>query len=84
LENIAPWIDFEKQSVYVSIKVELQFLVRRFKDDRNEMIHGGFASYNKKWKSNIYLSAVIALYKLMKKLDQIYGKTTHCIALNKF
>lgn len=84
LENIAPWIDFEKQSVYVSIKMELQFLVRRFKDDRNEMIHGGFASYNKKWKSNIYLSAVIALYKLMKKLDQIYGETTHCIALNKF
>ncbi|GAA4203242.1 hypothetical protein GCM10022289_19190 [Pedobacter jeongneungensis] len=81
LEDIAPWVGFEKQPVYVSIKVELQFLVRRFKDDRNEMIHGGYESYNKKWKSNSYLAAVIATCNLMKKLDRIYGDV---IAANSF
>ncbi|WP_222537020.1 hypothetical protein [Pedobacter polysacchareus] len=74
------WISCDREKVYVSIKVELQFLVRRFKDDRNEMIHGRFDSYNKKWKSNIYLSAVIALYKLMIRLDAIYTKNNHIVA----
>ncbi|QPH40090.1 hypothetical protein [Pedobacter endophyticus] len=74
MDDIVPWVDFEKQPVYVSIKVELQFLVRRFKEDRNEMIHGGYESYNKKWKSNSYLSAIIATCNLMKKLDRVYGE----------
>lgn len=83
LGDITPWVDFEKQPVYVSIKVDLQFLVRRFKDDRNEMIHGGYESYNKKWKSNSYLSAIIATCNLMKKLDRVYGEVipTNSIAI---
>lgn len=74
LGDIVPWVGFEKQPIYVSIKVDLQLLVRRFKDDRNEMVHGGYESYNKKWKSNSYLSAVIATCNLMKKFDRIYGE----------
>jgi hypothetical protein len=62
-----------KTKVLVSLKVELQFLIRRFKDDRNDMVHGKYEEYNKKWKSNIYLSAIISLYRLSLRLEQLYG-----------
>lgn len=56
----------------INIKIRLHFLIRQFKEDRNEVIHGNFANFNTKWKNVIYFSALIEIVKTTKEYDGIY------------
>lgn len=76
---LEPFNGVEKKPVLVSLKVELQFLIRKFKDDRNHVIHGHFADLDKKWKCYINFSALIKTWELIKQLDRQY-----CLKNQKF
>lgn len=69
---LEPFNGVEKKPVLVSLKVKFQFLIRKFKDDRNHVIHGQFADLNKKWKCYINFSALIKTWELIKLLDKQY------------
>lgn len=49
----------------VSIEIELQFLLRRYKDDRNDIVHGNLADFDHSWKVYTNLSAIYGLYKVI-------------------
>ncbi|RCH56872.1 hypothetical protein DJ568_03180 [Mucilaginibacter hurinus] len=71
---IAPFDGLDKAPVMVSLKVKLQFLIRRFKDDRNSLLHGHFADLDKKWKCYVNFSALTSIYKLIIELESLYRK----------
>lgn len=62
-------------TISTSIKVKLQFLVRRFKEDRNSIIHGNYNDFDKGWKCYIYLAAIIKVWLIIKQYDGVYEKT---------
>lgn len=43
------------QIAYVSVKVVLGFLNRKYKDDRNQIIHGNYFSFNHSWENMYYI-----------------------------
>ena len=61
--------DIREERINVSLKVELQFLVRRHKDNRNKIIHGHFADFNTKWHCYLNLQA---LYRLGNVIRNYY------------
>lgn len=61
--------------IKTSIKVKLQFLVRRFKEDRNSIIHGNYTDFDKGWKCYIYLAAIKKIWEVIKLYDKLYKKT---------
>ena len=60
-------------TIKTSIRVKLQFLVRRFKEDRNSIIHGNYTDFDKGWKSYIYLAAIMKISHVIRVYDEIYG-----------
>jgi hypothetical protein len=42
---MVPFNGIDQKPVFVTLKVKLQFLVRRFKEDRNAIIHGHFLNW---------------------------------------
>lgn len=65
-------IDIENDKVLVSLSVELQFLLRRYKENRNSVIHGNFEEFDAKWNCYVNLSAVRMLHKVIRKYEMIY------------
>ena len=65
-------LNFE-DTINISLRAKLQFLLRRYKEDRNSIIHGNYHQFDKGWKCFIYLSAVIKVFDLIKEYDKIYG-----------
>lgn len=61
--------------IKTSIKVKLQFLVRRFKEDRNSIIHGNYTDFDKGWKCYIYLAAIKKIWEVIELYDELYQKT---------
>lgn len=72
LELLSPFQGVDQQPVMVSLKVKLQFLLRRFKEDRNAIIHGHFVDLDKKWKCYVNFSALVNLYRLILELESLY------------
>lgn len=58
--------------IEVTIRARLQFLLRRYKEDRNSIIHGNYADFDKGWKTYVYLSAITKIFELIKEYDEIY------------
>ena len=56
---------YEKRKI--SIKPRLEFLLRTLKQDRNLIIHGKYAEFDKDWKSYLYLSALIEVNQILKE-----------------
>jgi hypothetical protein len=61
-------------TIRTSIKVKLQFLVRRFKEDRNSIIHGNYTDFDKGWKCYIYLAAIKKILETIKLYEEHYKK----------
>lgn len=61
--------------IKTSIKVKLQFLVGRFKEDRNSIIHGNYTDFDKGWKCYIYLTTIKKIWEIIKLYDGIHKKT---------
>ena len=73
LKKLSPALlsDSDKR-IGISIKTELQFLIRRFKEDRNDLMHGQFEGFNEKWKNYIYLSAIDKINDIIMGYAKIY------------
>lgn len=51
----------EDKSVAIGLDIFLDFLVKKFKDDRNHIIHGKYSFFKEKWRTLVYLSALEAV-----------------------
>ena len=67
------FIDGKTHTTKINLRIRLHFLIRRYKEDRNNMIHGKFEGFNSKWKNYIYLSAIEQIYDVIKEYENIYG-----------
>jgi len=56
----------EDKTVMISIDVYLDFLAKKFKEDRNSIIHGKYSFFKEKWKTLVYLTA---LQTLIEKIN---------------
>jgi hypothetical protein len=57
----------------INVRVKLHFLIRRFKEDRNAMIHGQIEDFNHKWKNVIYLAALEKILETIGEYKKIYS-----------
>lgn len=64
--------NYDEDSVGISFKTKLQFLIRGYREDRNQLIHGNFSNFDFKWKSYIYFSALKKVFKLIEIYEQKY------------
>lgn len=48
----------EDKTVLIGIDVYLDFLVKQFKEERNNIIHGKYSFFKEKWKTLVYLTAL--------------------------
>lgn len=51
----------EDKTVKISMNVFLDFLSKKFKDDRNNIIHGKYSFFKEKWRTLVYLTALQTL-----------------------
>lgn len=51
----------EDKTVMIGIDVYLDFLVKQFKEERNNIIHGKYSFFKEKWKTLVYLTALQTL-----------------------
>jgi len=65
-------IRLRKEDMHISLPIKLQFLLRRYKEDRNSIIHGNYYEFNKGWKSYIYLSAIYKVFDLIEYYEKLY------------
>lgn len=56
----------EDKTVMISINVYFDFLAKKFKEDRNSIIHGKYSFFKEKWKTLVYLTA---LQTLIEKIN---------------
>jgi hypothetical protein len=56
----------------LNYKMRLDFLRRRFKENRDIIVHGQETEYDKDWQSYINLSALYEVLKTMKEYKDIY------------
>jgi len=56
----------EDKTVMISINVYFDFLAKKFKEDRNSIIHGKYSYFREKWKTLVYLTA---LQTLIEKIN---------------
>ncbi len=74
MKELSKSIINKEEFINVSIRYRLQFLLRRYKEDRNSIIHGNYFEFDKGWKCYIYLSAITKTYEVIKEYDEIYKK----------
>ena len=59
--------------VKINIKVVLNFIIRKYKDDRNSLLHGYFDRLDHRWKNYVNYCALINIYIAYKKYISIYN-----------
>ncbi len=69
LENMDLLQGLGKEKIFVSLRSRLLFLVRRYKEDRNSIIHGAYESFNLGWKTYLYLLAIIKVVETIKECE---------------
>jgi len=62
-ECIPQIIRIEEVQINISVRVELQFLIRRYKDVRNRIVHGNLEGSNEKWECYLNLNMFHRLYE---------------------
>lgn len=73
--------DFKKMSLlsdgkYINYYTRLHFLKRRFKENRDFIVHGMEVEYDKDWQSYVNLSALFEVLKTMREYKKLYYKKT--------
>jgi hypothetical protein len=70
LEDEAQYLmNEEDKTVMIGIDVYLDFLVKKFKDDRNNIIHGKYSLFKEKWQTLVYLTALQTLIEKIMWYD---------------
>lgn len=57
----------------INVRIKLHFLIRRFKEDRNAMIHGAMEGFNHKWKNVVYMAALEKILDTLGEYKKIYS-----------
>jgi len=60
-------VRLEKVRINISVRVQLQFLIRRYKDVRNRIAHGNLDGSNQKWECYLNLSMLYRLFEIIKE-----------------
>ncbi|PWN58416.1 hypothetical protein [Chryseobacterium viscerum] len=63
----------EDKEIKINLSVMLNFLVRKYKDDRNQIIHGNFKDYNLKWKNYINVAAIVKIFDVFTEYEKFYN-----------
>jgi hypothetical protein len=71
---VADVLSAEDFEIKINLSTMLNFLIRKYKDDRNLLIHGNFQALNRKWKNYINYSALLKVYEVAAKYEKLYGK----------
>lgn len=66
------WIGPDNVDIKINLSTMLNFLARKYKDDRNTLIHGRFETLNHEWKNYINYAALLEVTKVYKDYLQIY------------
>lgn len=56
----------------IDFSILFNFLARRYKEDRNKIIHGKYSEYNSKYKNTIYLYALQEVERIFLKYHILY------------
>ena len=73
LENALPdLLSEDEHQIKINLSIMLHFLIRKYKDDRNLIIHGNFESFNHKWKNYINYSALLKVFDTYNKYTEYY------------
>ena len=73
-------VNFEKLGIgfgkktKINLKTRLDFLRRRFKEDRDLILHGLSSEYGSNWHLFIDFSALGQVFETMQYYDKLYGK----------
>lgn len=62
----------EKGEANINLCTLLNFLIRKYKDDRNSIVHGDFDVLNHKWKNYISFTALNEVTKVCQNYLKIY------------
>lgn len=62
----------EEKTIKVNLSIMLDFLVRKYKDDRNSIIHGDFECFDLKWKNYINYAALMKISEVFKEYQELY------------
>jgi hypothetical protein len=65
-------IEVRKHTTKINLRIKLHFLIRRYKNDRNQIVHGNFEDFNQKWKNFMYLSAIEEIVNCIQEYDVLY------------
>ena len=72
-------IDFQKigmigkDKIKVNLKTRLDFLRRRFKEDRDMILHGQMSDYSSNWHLFINFSALLEVFRVIQHYDKLYA-----------
>ncbi|WP_131450855.1 hypothetical protein [Chryseobacterium sp. FH1] len=58
--------------IKINLPVMLNFLVRKYKDDRNQIIHGNFKDFNLKWKNYVNFAAIVKIIDVFEEYEKFY------------
>lgn len=65
-------IPINEKNIGITFRTRLTFLCRRYKADRNKLIHGKFDTVDKKWKTYIYWTALKKVFLVLKEYNERY------------
>lgn len=66
------WIGPDNVDIKINLSTMLNFLARKYKDDRNTLIHGNFEALNHEWKNYINYAALLEVTKVYQDYLQLY------------
>lgn len=66
------WIGPGEDTVCINLSTMLNFLARKYKDDRNALIHGDFGKLNQKWVNYINFAALTEVSEVYIKYLKVY------------
>lgn len=70
--NIDRGLRLISDSTHVNLKVRLNFLRRRFKEDRDMILHGQNVDYGSDWNLFVNFSALGQVHQVLKYYDKLY------------
>lgn len=75
LEDLMPdLLSDDEKEIKINLATMLNFLIRKYKDDRNLIIHGNFETFNHKWKNYISYAAILKVFDTYKNYHDLYAK----------
>lgn len=66
------WIGPGEAEQKINLSIMLNFLARKYKDDRNTLIHGNFEALNHEWKNYINYAALLEVTKVYREYLALY------------